>query len=108
MLEIHKMDREVPAENCKGYVGKIIYFKDTKKAAYICMDKETYGDSLYFSWLENNLYVQIEYLIRSNEITLKDGGEMIFKKIKALSKPYKGAYVKAGNKKIRIWRADIE
>lgn len=76
MLEIHHFDKEFKVETFPGYVGKIIYFKDTKKAAYVYKIKEKDGDSIHFSWLENNLYVQIEYLIRSNEITLKERNEL--------------------------------
>jgi methionyl-tRNA formyltransferase len=47
--------------------------------------------------------------LEDNEINLeKENITEIYKKIRALSKPYKGAFIKKNNKKLIIWRADIE
>lgn len=47
--------------------------------------------------------------LKDNKINLKEESiEQIFRKIKALSKPYKGAYIEKDGKKLRIWRAQIE
>lgn len=47
--------------------------------------------------------------LKDNEINLNNTSpEDIYKKIRALSKPYNGAYIKIKNKKIIIWRAQLE
>ncbi|MCK4666973.1 hypothetical protein KAU33_09500 [Candidatus Dependentiae bacterium] len=47
--------------------------------------------------------------LRNNRIDLKkDNPKLIIRKIRALSKPYKGAYIKVHGKKLRIWKAEIE
>jgi len=45
--------------------------------------------------------------LKDNEIDLKnESKEQIFRKIKALSRPYRGAYIKCGNDKLIIWKAE--
>ncbi len=47
--------------------------------------------------------------IKDNEINLeKEDINEIYKKIRALSKPYRGAFIKKNNKKLIIWKADVE
>lgn len=46
--------------------------------------------------------------IKDNEIKLKGSLEEIYRKIRAFSKPYCGAYIKSKNKKLIIWRADLK
>ena len=47
--------------------------------------------------------------LRNNEINLdKESADDIFRKIKALSKPYKGAYIRKDGKKLIIWRAELQ
>jgi len=47
--------------------------------------------------------------LKENKINLeKESIEEIYKKIRALSKPYKGAYIKKNGKKLIIWKAEIE
>lgn len=47
--------------------------------------------------------------IKDNEIKLtRDKVEEIYRKIRAFSKPYKGAYIKLGNKKLIIWKAELK
>jgi len=47
--------------------------------------------------------------IKDNEIKInKDSPEEIYKKIRAFSRPYEGAYIKLGNKKLIIWKADFK
>mgnify|MGYP003114751124 CR=1 FL=1 len=44
--------------------------------------------------------------LKDNEINLlNDSSETIYKKIRALSHPYKGAYIKVGADKLIIWKA---
>lgn len=44
-----------------------------------------------------------------NEINLTDDSpDEILRKVKALSRPYKGAFIKLGNKKLIIWEAELE
>jgi len=46
--------------------------------------------------------------LKDNEINLeKESPEQIYRKIRALSKPYKGAYIRLGDKKLIIWRAEL-
>jgi len=46
--------------------------------------------------------------LRDNEINLDvDSIDMIYKKIRAFSKPYKGAYIGVGHKKLTIWNAEV-
>jgi len=46
--------------------------------------------------------------LKCNEIDLKkDSIEVMYKKIKAFSKPYLGAYIKKNGKKLIIWRAEL-
>ena len=46
--------------------------------------------------------------LKDNEINLeKETPEEINRKIRALSRPYKGAYIKLGNKKLVIWKAKL-
>lgn len=46
--------------------------------------------------------------LKDNEIRYEvETIEEIYRKIRALSKPYKGAYIKAGDKKLIIWRAEL-
>jgi methionyl-tRNA formyltransferase len=47
-------------------------------------------------------------ILSDNEINLDTDVETVFRKIKALSKPYNGAYLKIGNNKLKIWRAEKE
>ncbi|TSC91527.1 MAG: methionyl-tRNA formyltransferase [Parcubacteria group bacterium Licking1014_17] len=42
-----------------------------------------------------------------NEIKSEDAPELIYAKIRALARPYKGAYIVRDDKKIIIWDADI-
>lgn len=45
---------------------------------------------------------------KDNEIILgQDDPEVVMKKIRAFSKPYRGAFIRIGNKKIVIWKADL-
>jgi len=45
----------------------------------------------------------------SNKIDLnKESLEQVYRKIKALSAPYKGAYIEKEGKKLIIWRAELE
>ncbi|MBC8500901.1 MAG: hypothetical protein ISS25_02505 [Nanoarchaeota archaeon] len=47
--------------------------------------------------------------LKDNEINLeKESAEQIYRKIKALSKPYKGAYIRLGEEKLIIWRAELK
>jgi methionyl-tRNA formyltransferase len=47
--------------------------------------------------------------LEDNEIDLeKESIDEIYRKIKALSKPYMGAYIKKNGKKLIIWRAGLE
>lgn len=47
--------------------------------------------------------------LKENEINLAtERPEDIYRKIRALSKPYKGAYIKLGDKKLIIWKAELE
>ena len=46
--------------------------------------------------------------LKDNEIDLnKESLEIIYKKIRAFSKPYKGAYIKRNGKKLIIWSAEL-
>jgi methionyl-tRNA formyltransferase len=46
--------------------------------------------------------------LKDNEIKLEtENPEEIYRKIRAFSKPYKGAYIKLGNKKLIIWKAEL-
>jgi methionyl-tRNA formyltransferase len=46
--------------------------------------------------------------LKDNMILLdQESPEQIYKKIRALSKPYRGAYIKIGNKKLIIWKAEL-
>jgi len=46
--------------------------------------------------------------IMDNKINLEDDSvDLIYRKIRAFSKPYKGAYIEKDNKKIIIWNAEI-
>jgi len=47
--------------------------------------------------------------LKDNEIDLNnESNEQIYKKIRALSKPYNGAYIRKDGKKIVIWRAELQ
>ena len=47
--------------------------------------------------------------IEDNEIKInEDSPEEICRKIRAFSEPYNGAYIKLGNKKLIIWKADFK
>lgn len=46
--------------------------------------------------------------LKDNEINLKDSPEEIYRKIRAFSKPYNGAYIKLNNKKLIIWKAELQ
>ena len=47
--------------------------------------------------------------LNQNEIDIENETiENIYRKIRALSKPYKGAYVKKNGKKLIIWKAELE
>ena len=47
--------------------------------------------------------------LKENQIDFsKDSIENIYRKVRALSKPYRGAYVKLGNEKLIIWNASRE
>ena len=46
--------------------------------------------------------------LSDNEIDLSDNVENIYRKIRALSKPYRGAYIKMGENKLVIWKASSE
>lgn len=47
--------------------------------------------------------------LSSNKIDFeKESAEQIYRKIRALSYPYRGAYFKKNNKKIIIWRAELK
>ena len=47
--------------------------------------------------------------VKDNEIDLeKESAEEIYKKIRAFSKPYLGAYIKKDGKKLIIWRAELQ
>ena len=46
--------------------------------------------------------------LEDNEIKLStESPEEIYRKIRAFSKPYKGAFVRLGNKKLVIWKAEL-
>ena len=46
--------------------------------------------------------------LQNNEINFEEETiEEIYKKIRALSKPYKGAYIKKNGKKLVLWRAEL-
>lgn len=46
--------------------------------------------------------------LEDNEIKLgTESPEEIYRKIRAFSKPYKGAFVRLGNKKLVIWKAEL-
>ncbi len=45
--------------------------------------------------------------LKDNEISTTDTAEQAYAKIRALSPPYKGAYIRRGGKKIIIWDAEI-
>lgn len=46
---------------------------------------------------------------KDNEINInKDSAEDIYRKIRAFSRPYNGAYIKINDKKLIIWEADLE
>ncbi|NQV09155.1 hypothetical protein HQ529_04855 [Candidatus Woesearchaeota archaeon] len=57
---------------------------------------------------ENKVTVFEKPSLANNEINLNDSIEKIYSQIKALSKPYKGAYVKKDGKKLIIWRAELQ
>jgi len=45
----------------------------------------------------------------SNKIDLeKESLEQVYRKIKALSRPYKGAYIEKDNKRLIIWQAELQ
>ena len=47
--------------------------------------------------------------LKNNQIDLKkESVEKIYRKIRALSTPYKGAYIRKGGRKLIIWRAELE
>ncbi len=47
--------------------------------------------------------------LKNNHIDIeKESIEEIYNKIRALSKPYKGAYIKKNGKKLIIWKAELE
>ena len=47
--------------------------------------------------------------MKDNEINLDtDSADMIYRKIRAFSKPYLGAFIVKGNKKIIIWNAELQ
>lgn len=47
--------------------------------------------------------------LKDNEIDIEnESAEQIYRKIRALSKPYKGAYIKKDEKKIIIWEAELQ
>ncbi len=47
--------------------------------------------------------------LNDNQIDLeKEPAEKIYRKIKALSKPYRGAYIQKNGKKMILWRAELE
>lgn len=45
--------------------------------------------------------------LEDNEILTTDTAEQAYAKIRALSKPYRGAFIKRNGKKIIIWKAEI-
>ncbi len=46
--------------------------------------------------------------LKDNEINLAtDSIDMAYKKIRAFSKPYMGAYIRLGNRKLIIWNAEV-
>jgi len=58
---------------------------------------------------ESKSFVFPKRTLKDNEINLeKESPEEIFRKIKALSHPYKGAYLRLGGKKLIIWRAELK
>ena len=46
--------------------------------------------------------------LKDNKINLKDSPEEIYRKIRAFSKPYNGAYIKLNNKKLIIWKTELQ
>lgn len=57
---------------------------------------------------EKDAYVFPVRNFNDNKIDLdNDSCEMIIRKIRAFSKPYNGAYIKKGDKKIIFWKAEI-
>jgi methionyl-tRNA formyltransferase len=46
--------------------------------------------------------------LKDNEINLDDQTEYNLRKIRALSTPYLGAYIKKGRNKLRIWNASVD
>lgn len=58
---------------------------------------------------ENQATYFTKRTLKENEIDLKnETPEEIYRKIKALSYPFNGAYIKLGSKKIIIWKAQLE
>lgn len=45
--------------------------------------------------------------LKDNELLPTDSKEMMLRKVRALSKPYLGAYIKIGGKKIVVWQGDV-
>jgi methionyl-tRNA formyltransferase len=47
--------------------------------------------------------------LKDNEINpALDSADMIYKKIRAFSKPYRGAYLRVGGNKLTIWNAELD
>lgn len=53
-------------------------------------------------------YFSKRTLLKDNEINLNDSPEKIYRKIRAFSRPYNGAYIKLNNKKLIIWKAKLQ
>ena len=46
--------------------------------------------------------------LEDNEIKADENAETTFRKVRAFSRPYAGAFVKVGNRKLRIWEAELD
>jgi methionyl-tRNA formyltransferase len=58
---------------------------------------------------ESEATVSPKRTLKENEINLEtESPEMMLRKIRALSKPYNGAFIKTHNKKLVIWEAELQ
>ena len=66
------------------------------------------GNAPRIPQLEDNAEYLPPVSYEDNEIILEqDDPEMILRKIRAFSKPYRGAFIRVRNTKIVIWKADL-
>jgi len=57
---------------------------------------------------ESQAYTFKKVHLSDNEIQLEEGIENAYRKIRALSHSYQGAFLRQNNKKLIIWKADLE